>query len=284
MTVLLSLSACEGTVPNGHGAVDPDTHADTPAPCKTVRLKVVDLSHVMKEGMPFWPGGVPFKMTRLVDYDAGYRFHKFEMGENTGTHVDAPSHITQGGKNLPDIPVDELVVPLAVLDVKAKVEKSADYLVSGSDIVDWESANGPVPVASVLVVNTGWHQRFDDPAKYLNQDDQGVMHFPGVSAEAAEMLVERDVVGVGIDTLSIDHGPAKEFVAHKVLTAANKYMLENLANLDDLPDTGATIIVGVLKVADGTQAQARVLALVPEKEKTDEEKDEEEEAEKGKKP
>jgi kynurenine formamidase len=221
--------------------------------------------------MPYWPGGVPFTMTRLSDYDAGYRSHKFEIGENTGTHVDAPSHMAEGKRNLPDIPLSELVVPLAVLDVRAKVEKDADYLVSGSDIVDWEAVNGPVPIHSVFVVNTGWHKRFIDPDQYINKDAEDVMHFPGLSEEAAKLLVERDVVGVGIDTLSIDQGSAKQFVAHRVLVTANKYMLENLANLDDLPETGATIIVGVLPVANGTQAQARVLALVPDKEESDEE-------------
>jgi kynurenine formamidase len=239
--------------------------------CVPPRQTVVDLTHPMHPDMPFWPGGVAFEMERLVDYDQGYRFHRFSMGENTGTHVDAPSHFAEGKRSIERLAVDELVVPLALLDVKGKVADDPDYLVSGADIVDWEAVHGPVPVGSLFVANTGWHRRFGDPGKYLNKDAEGVMHFPGYSLEAAKLLVERDVVGIGIDTLSIDHGPSKDFAVHEVVLAADKYMVENLANLDAVPELGATVVVGVLPVTEGSQAQARIIALVPEKTEGEEE-------------
>jgi kynurenine formamidase len=242
----------------------PEPRTPASAPCARPRFRLLDLTHRMHEDMPVWPGGVPFKMTRMTDYADGYRSHRFEMGENTGTHVDAPGHFAEGKRAIDEIPVDELVVPLVVINLREQVDKNPDYQLSGSDVVDWEANNGVVPVGSVVVVNTGWHKRFEDPEKYVNQDAQGVMHFPGVGAEAANLFVERDVVGVGIDTLSIDAGASKDFAAHKILLAANKYQIENLANLDELPETGATIIVGVLPVSEGTQAQARILAMVPE--------------------
>jgi kynurenine formamidase len=239
-----------------------------------MKQTVVDLTQVMHEGMPALPGEAAFTMTRVSDYDVGPRAHTYQMSDGAGTHLSAPARLVDGKRSLPDIGADHLVVPLAVLDVRKKVEKNADYQVSGSDIVDWEAVNGPVMVGSVFVVNTGWHKRFTDPAKFTNTDDRGVMHFPGLSAEAAKMLVERDVVGVGIDSASIDPGAASELAAQRVLAAANKYMLESLANLDDLPETGATLVIGVLPIADGTEAPARVLALVPEKEKEDDDDDE----------
>ena len=218
----------------------------------------------MHAAMAYWPGGVPFKMERLVDYEDGYRLHKFEMGENTGTHVDAPGHFARGKRSIDQIPADELVVPAVVIDVKDKVAGNPDYLVSENDIVDFEAAYGSIDVGSLVIVNTGWHKRFDEPKKYLNQDAEGVMHFPGFAPDAAQLLLERDVAGIGIDTLSIDTGSATTFAVHKAFLAADKYQIENLANLDELPPTGATVIIGVLPVLDGTQAQARILALVPE--------------------
>ena len=97
--------------------------------------------------------------------------------------------------------------------------------------------------------------------RYINMDANKVMHFPGYGQGGTELLVQRDVVGIGIDTLSLDHGPSKDFATHLVMLGANKYMVENMANLDALPPTGATVIIGVLPVQDGSQAQARNLCL-----------------------
>jgi kynurenine formamidase len=225
--------------------------------------KVIDLTHTMHENMPFWPGGVPFKKIRLVDYDQGYQLHKFDMGENTGTHVDAPSHFIKGKRPIDQIPLADLIVPAVVIDVQDKVAAHADYQLSADNVVAWEAKHRPIPAGALVILNTGWYKRFGDGQRYLNMDANKVMHFPGYSKESAELLVQRDVVGIGIDTLSLDHGPSKDFSTHLVMLGANKYMLENLANLDALPSTGATVIVGVLPVQDGSQAQARIFALLP---------------------
>lgn len=256
--------------------LSPHSHTEVRSPvsrpCRSVERRVVDLTHRLHNDMVAWPGGVGFTQTRLSDYEQGYRYHKLEMGENVGTHVDAPGHFIEGKPSIDRIAVNDLVVPVVVLNVKDKVTGDADYLITANDIIDWEAIHGVVPVGSVFLVNTGWHKRFDDPQQYVNLDDEGVMHFPGFSKAAAQLLVDCDVVGIGIDTFSIDHGPSTDFVAHKVMLAAGKYQIENLANLDVLPEVGATLIVGVLPVSEGSQAQARVLALVPEPEpKEDEE-------------
>ena len=224
---------------------------------------VVDLTHEMHDAMAFWPGGVPFRMQLLVDYDKGYRLHKFEMGENTGTHVDAPSHFIRGQTPIDRIPLADLVVPAVVIDAKDKAAGDADYRLSAADVAAWEAANGRIAAGTLVILNTGWHARFARPKDYVNADDKAVMHFPGYGADAARLLVERGVVGIGIDTLSLDHGPSQDFATHKIMLAAGKYQIENLANLDALPARGATVIVGVLPVRDGSQAQARVLALLP---------------------
>ena len=225
--------------------------------------QVIDLTHTMHENMPFWPGGVPFKKIRLVNYDQGYQLHKFDTGENTGTHVDAPSHFIKGKRPIDKIPLADLLVPAVVIDVQEKVATHPDYQLSADDVRAWEAEHSPIPAGALVILNTGWHKRFGDAQRYLNMDANKVMHFPGYGKESAELLVQCDVVGIGIDTLSLDHGPSKDFPTHLVMLGANKYMIENMANLDALPPTGATLIVGVLPVQDGSQAQARIFALLP---------------------
>ncbi|MEM9487825.1 MAG: cyclase family protein [Myxococcota bacterium] len=225
--------------------------------------RVVDLTHVMRPDMPFWPGGVPFSMTRLVDYDQGYQLHKFEMGENTGTHIDAPSHFVAGKRSIDAIPVAELFVPAVVIDIKEQVAGNPDYQLTPDDVAAWEAEHGQIPADSLVILNTGWHSRFGQPTEYINMDENKVMHFPGYGADAAQLLVERGVAGIGIDTMSLDHGPSQDFATHRLVLAADRYMIENMANLDALPATGATVILGVLPVKDGSQAQARILAVLP---------------------
>lgn len=225
--------------------------------------RIIDLTHPMHEGMPYWPGGVPFEMERLVDYDRGYRLHSFSMGENTGTHVDAPSHFYRDGLSIDNIPAADLVAPIAVIDISDRAAGDPDYRLTTADVRSWEERHGRIAAHSLVILNTGWHKKFDSPEEYINRDAEGTMHFPGYSGEAARLLAERNVAGIGIDTLSIDHGASREFAAHAVMLRAGKYQIENLANLDALPPVGATAIIGVLPVKDGTQAQARVFALLP---------------------
>lgn len=247
------------------------SHSPSPAPepapraCPSPSYRMVDLTQRLDPQSPVWPGGVPFSKTILADYPDGYRVHELHMGENTGTHVDAPSHFVEGARGIDALAPEELVVPVVVLDVSKKVQSDPDYAISGNDIVDWEDAFGPIPVGGVVLAYTGWGSKFPNAAAYLNQDDQGVMHFPGFGADAAALLVERDVAGIGIDTLSLDPGSSTEFSTHKQMLKAGKYMIENLANLERMPTTGAILIVGVIPIAEGTQAPARVMALLPEK-------------------
>ncbi len=225
--------------------------------------RVVDLTQTMSEDMPVWPGGVPFRMTRTADYDRGYRAHRFEVGENTGTHVDAPAHFVPGGRTIDELEPAELVVPAVVIDAREQAAADPDYRLTADDLGRWEGRHGRIPAGALVILETGWHARFAEPARYVNSDSSGVMHFPGFAADAAGLLLRRDVAGIGIDTLSLDPGDSTDFPVHRLMLGAGKYQIENLANLDALPPTGATVVVGVLPVGRGTQAQARVLALLP---------------------
>ena len=226
--------------------------------------RAVDLTQPLYEGMPFWPGTEPIKIERLADYDQGYRMHKFTMWENIGTHVDSPSHFAagKGKRTIDQLPLDQLIAPVVVINVQEKVKKNADYQLTVEDIKNWEVVNGQIGKGCLLVMNTGWYHKFSEPHNYVNQNEKGELHFPGFSVAAAKLLVERDVAGIGIDTLSLDPGNDLSFPVHKVMLAANKYQIENLNNLDALPTTGAVVVVGVLPVRGGSQAQARIIALL----------------------
>lgn len=226
-------------------------------------LRIVDLTHPVSEDMAIWPGGEPFRMERIVDYDRGYRLHRFEMGENVGTHVDAPAHFIEGGSGIDAIPAGKLVAELVIIDVRRQAARNPDYAIRASDLRDHESEYGRIPEGAVVVAHTGWYRRFSEPARYANTDEAGTMHFPGWSRDAAALVVERRAAAIGIDTLSIDPGSSRDFAAHRLALGAGLYQLENLTNLADVPLRGATIVVGVIPVRDGTQAPARVFALVP---------------------
>ncbi|MGI9309939.1 MAG: cyclase family protein, partial [bacterium] len=199
VVIALSLSLTFSATAQADGNIAPFTAS-----------KVVDLTHAMHDDMAFWPGGVPFKKDRLVDYHTGgYQLHKFSMGENTGTHVDAPSHFVQGKRAIDQLALHELILPLVVLDAQASSSADHDYELTPADIERWEARHGTVPANSLFVMNTGWHKRFATPKRYINMDGDKVMRFPGFSAAAAKLLVARGVAGIGIDTLSLDHGRSK---------------------------------------------------------------------------
>ena len=117
--------------------------------------KTIDLTQPMHDDMVFWPGGVPFKKERLVDYDpGGYQLHKFIMGKNTGTHVDAPSHFIKGNKPIDQLALEHLIPPIVVLDAQHAVAKNNDYELTPADIKNWEAEHGKVPANSLFVMNT----------------------------------------------------------------------------------------------------------------------------------
>ena len=224
--------------------------------------RVIDLTHVLHEDMPFWPGTAPFVIERLADYDEGYRMHRFSLWENIGTHIDAPAHFIEGKRSVNELDLNDLVVPIVVISVQGKAALEPDYQLSVEDVLSWEERNGRIMPGSLAVMNTGWYKKFADPEAYANQDEAGVLHFPGFSVAAARLLVERDVAGIGIDTLSLDPGNDLNFPVHRIMLGAGKFQVENMNNLDALPVKGAVAVIGVLPVKDGSQAQARIFAFV----------------------
>ena len=228
------------------------------------RAEVVDLSHDLREGIPIFPGGIPFTLEPLTQVSDGYYMNSFVSGEHTGTHVDAPAHFGKGLPAVDEIPPTRLVSQGILIDVQRKSAANPDYVLTLVDLQTWEKTNGRIPPRTLVILNTGWHQRWENPDRYLNRDDAGALHFPGFSAEVARFLLkERDVNGIGIDTASVDAGKSTTFDVHKAMLQGGRYQVENLDNLNLLPARGFSVIVAPMKISRGSGAPARVLAIVP---------------------
>jgi kynurenine formamidase len=234
------------------------------------RARIVDLTHPFDDKTPYWPtapSGFELKTVHRGTTQDGYFYsaYSFCAPEHGGTHLDAPFHFAEGGFAADAIPLKQLVAPGVVIDVAAKAAADADYRLSVADVEAWERRNGRVPAGAIALVRTGWSSRWPDRKRYLGDDtpgDASRLHFPGLSPEAAALLVERRVAALGIDTASLDHGPSKDFAAHRVGAAANVPNLENLAHLDQLPETGAWIVALPMKIGGGSGAPLRALALL----------------------
>jgi kynurenine formamidase len=231
----------------------------------------IDLTYSFGEKTIYWPTSKSFEW-KLVQHGrtpGGYFYSSadYSANEHGGTHLDAPVHFHEGGVGVDLIPVTKLMGPVVVADVSAVCANNPDYRLSVNDLIAWEKQNGRIPDGAILLIRTGWGRYWPDKQRYLGTDKPGDvagLHFPGISREAAEFLVnERHINGDGIDTASIDYGQSKDFIAHQIFSAAGIYNLENVANLDRVPAKGATLIALPMKIRGGTGAPVRIVATVP---------------------
>jgi kynurenine formamidase len=227
---------------------------------------VIDLTHTLNDRCPNWEGTQesPFHASELGNIERdGYYSRVFSTQEHYGTHLDAPAHFAAGAWTVEQIPPDRLVRLLAVLDVHQRAEKNADYEVSLEDIAAWENAHGSIPAGAVVMAYTGWEKRWETQESFRNQQSDGLTHYPGFSLEAAKFLVmSRGVVGLGIDTMSVDIGATTTYPVHLFTSQHRIYHLENVANLAKVPPAGAIVVVAPIKLENGSGGQVRLLALV----------------------
>jgi kynurenine formamidase len=230
------------------------------------QTRVVDMTYAISGKLPTWPGdehAFEAKTVATPEKD-GYFARSFWMLEHFGTHLDAPAHFPPGKEFVDQIPVTHFFGPATVIDVREDVVKDADYRLTVARIQQWEAAHGKIPAGGVALLRTGWALRWPDQGRYRNTDASGVMHFPGYSVETAKFLMSRGVVGLGIDTLSIDYGPSKNFEVHRVDLPAGLFNLENVANLDQLPESGAFLIVAPIKLEGGSGGPVRIFGILPQ--------------------
>jgi kynurenine formamidase len=224
---------------------------------------VTDLTHELHEKFPTFFGEQQFFREQKFNYK-DHKFNLFELrvNEHTGTHLDAPLHFSEDGRSVAEIPVSDLVVPLAIVDIREKAAASPDAQLTPDDIKAWIAKNGDLPERVCVALLSGWGAHVGTD-KFRNADGEGKMHFPGFHVEAVQYLAENSTaVGIAVDTLSLDHGISPDFATHYAWLASGHWGLEGAANLDQLPAKGATLIVGAPKVRGGTGGPSRVLALV----------------------
>lgn len=224
--------------------------------------KAQDLTHVLRVGIPMFPGVPrPSKSTFVTVPVNGFYGQIWNIWEHTGTHLDVPAHFVVGGRTTPQLTLDELLAPIAVIDISERAARNPDTAVTTDDLRRYERGHGRIKPGSLVAMNSGWDTRAGSEAAYRNTDASGTMHFPGWSQDAVEWLIgERGIGALGVDTLSLDPGNATAFVAHVALLSANRFGIENLANLGAIPPRGATAFVGVIPWEDGSGGPARVVA------------------------
>lgn len=236
------------------------------------RHRLVDLTHPLNAKTLYWPTATTgFQLQQLAfgETAGGYFYssYAFAAPEHGGTHLDAPIHFHRGGLAADQLPLDQLIGPAVVIDVRAKAARDADYRLTVDDVTAWEKANGRIPRGAFILLRTGWGLKWPSAKAYFGDDtpgDASKLHFPSFGVDAARLLVQqRRVAALGADVASIDYGPSTDFMVHRVAAAAGVIGLENLARLETLPARGATIIALPMKIEGGSGGPVRVVALVP---------------------
>lgn len=236
-----------------------------PSPPPLIKWQVVDLTQPLTTDMPIWPGDPEFEVQAWASYEVDeYFINRIAIGEHSGTHWGTPNTFIEGGRSADQIPVQELVLPAVVIDIREIAAQDVDYRLSVDDIKAWEAQHGRIPAGSLVILFTGWQDKWNDPAAFLGQDANGVLHWPGFGADAVQFLVkERGIAALGTDTHGADPGNDEEFGASFAMYEADGLILECLAGLDQLPPTGATVVIGGLPIEGGSGSPARVLAFLP---------------------
>ena len=232
-----------------------------------------DLTHPFDAGTIYWPTekGFLFESGNNGPTAKGYYYaaNRFTAAEHGGTHLDAPRHFSATGDTADAIPLEKLVGEGVVIDVTAQCAADPAYEITADDLVAWETAHRRPLVDVIVLLRTGWGERWGNRKAYLGTEATGTegvaqLRFPGLAPLAARWLADhRRVRGIGIDTASIDHGPSTHFGSHVALCGRQIPIFENVADLAELPDEGAFVVALPMKIAGGSGGPLRIVAWVP---------------------
>ena len=223
---------------------------------------VMDLTHSLHPDFPTWGGEPGFAMDQVFNFaESGFNLFNLTIAEHTGTHIDAPLHFSEDGNAVDEMPVESLIAPLCVVDIAARAEGDADTTVTPDDLKAWIAANGDIPDGACVAMYSGWGEKVGTDE--FRNFDGSAQHYPGFHVEAATMLMEETgAASIAVDTLSLDPGNSQDFATHYAWLPSNRFGIENIANLDQMPAAGATIFIGAPKFQGGTGGPARILAMV----------------------
>jgi len=228
----------------------------------------VDLTHAFDETIPCFETAIPMQKEEVSTYQKdGYLVQRFHMEGQWGTHVDAPAHFSEGKKFIDEIPVEEMILPLVVIDIHEQVKKNPDYIVNINDLLTWEDTYGKIPQGAFVALRTDWSKRWPDQAAMHNADSDGVDHTPGWGLDALSYLYEDcQITASGHETIDADPGfRAKEtkWACQRYILESNHYQAELLNSLDRCPPQGALIICSFPKPKKGTGFPSRAFAICP---------------------
>jgi len=223
----------------------------------------VELSYVLSEDTPHWSGFPAMSSTTLFDYPDGFFVNRFDIVSQFGTHVDSPMHFVKGMPGLDSFSARQLVMPLCVVDITAKVRENVDYEVSAQDIIDWEAKYGRVPQGAFVAIRSDWHKRED----MNNYDDKEQKHYPGWGLDSLKFLVEqRQVNAIGHETSDTDAAVAavqSGYACEFYILEQNRFQIELMINLDKVPPMGSLIFCGFPRAKDAAGFTARCIAICP---------------------
>jgi kynurenine formamidase len=225
------------------------------------KKRLEDLTHTFTAGFPVFTFDPPRRRTLITIPTGGFYAQEWTFGEHSGTHMDAPGHFVTGGRFSPEITLEELLVPIAVIDISERAAGDSDAFVTVDDLRRYERRHGRIPEGALVAMNSGWASKVDDPLEFKGGDAFPNYHFPGWGLEAAMWLAERrDVAAIAVDTISLDPGDSSTFPVHVNFLATDRYGLESLANLDRIPPRGAVAYVGLIPWEEGSGGPCRVIA------------------------
>jgi kynurenine formamidase/alkylation response protein AidB-like acyl-CoA dehydrogenase len=229
------------------------------------KSSVIHLSHIIDPDIPQWQGDPPVEFETVAELEKdGYYLRRFSLGEHSATHINAPKSFHNFGVGIDKYPAESLVVSAVVIDIRVKTTVNFDYTLTVADVLAWEEEYGEIPANSVVILYTGWQEKWCDKDAFFNQDAEGSLHFPGFGSDAVQFLLdEREIAGVGIDTHGVDSGQDTSFTINRLVLEKSRIVLENLTNLDQLPPRGAMLAIAPLLLEDGSGSPVGVLALVP---------------------
>ena len=236
--------------------------------------RFVDLTHAFAPGIPHWPGFPDEKREILYWYEpgvgrlgSGFYAQSFTIAGQWGTHVDAPAHFVKGLRTVDRIDVKEMILPLVVIDVHAKVATNPDYVITMADVKQWEKRHGPIPEGAFVAMRTDWSRRWPDMKAMQNKDAHGVAHYPGWSPDVLKYLYEDcKITASGHETTDTDPGIATskgDYSLEAYILKQNHYQIELLTNLSEVPEAGALVVATFPKPLGGSGFPARVFAILP---------------------
>jgi kynurenine formamidase len=234
--------------------------------------RVVDLTHAFDNQSVYWPTAESFKLETdfegMTDKGYFYSAYRYSAAEHGGTHLDSPVHFAKGRHTVDEIPLQQLMGAAIVIDVTQQCASNADYQVKVADFQNWERRNGRIAPGTIVLLRTGFGKRYPDRQSYLGTDERGAqavakLHFPGLDPAAARWLTQnRSIKAIGLDTASIDYGQSNLFESHRILFEKNIPAFENVANLDQLPAKGFSVIALPMKIKKGSGGPLRIVALL----------------------